>query len=115
MKNAKELQRERAQLFHDLSDGKIPKRVPVGGNIGIEFCIQYSGLPLAETQWTLEGIEEAMDKACQITGSDLYPLGPARPQHHIRYLVPGLMLWVQGDLFSTLKYQLWKLMNMMNS
>ncbi len=79
MANIKDLQRKRAQLFHDLSDGKIPERVPVGGNIGIEFCIQYSGLPLAKTQWTLENIEEAMDKACQITGSDLYPLGPARP------------------------------------
>jgi len=95
MKNAKELQQERAQIFHDLADGRVPKRVPVGGNIGIEFCIQYAGLPLAKTQWTLEGVEEAMDKACQITGSDLYPLGPARPP--IGYQILGSRTNVMGS------------------
>ncbi|MCF6096825.1 uroporphyrinogen decarboxylase [Thermovorax subterraneus] len=78
MKNAEELKKERTEIFHDLYDGKIPKRVPVGGLIGIEFCIEFAGLPPARTQWTLEGIEEAMDRICQMTGQDIYPFGFAR-------------------------------------
>ncbi|TZE80617.1 uroporphyrinogen decarboxylase family protein [Calorimonas adulescens] len=78
MSDVKLLQQERTKLFHDLYDGKIPKRVPVNANMGVEFCIQYAGLPLAKTQWTMEGVEEAMDRACQITGSDGYPFGFTR-------------------------------------
>jgi len=39
--------------FSDIYDGIIPKRVPIGAILPLEFCIQYADLDLAETQWTL--------------------------------------------------------------
>lgn len=86
MKDIKRLQEERRQLFEDLFDGKIPKRVPINANLPLEFCIQYAGLPLAETQWTLKGVEGAFEKACEMTSSDLYPLGFARFPAHLQIL-----------------------------
>lgn len=73
--NVHRVQQERKQLFEAVYNGIIPRRVPIMANLPIEFCIQYAGLPLAETQWTLDGIEDALDKACKIVGSDYYPFG----------------------------------------
>ncbi|SNS15729.1 hypothetical protein SAMN05446037_100532 [Anaerovirgula multivorans] len=95
MQDIKKLQKEREQLFKDLFDGKIPKRVPIHTSLPLEFCIQYAGLPLAETQWTLEGVEEALDKACQITSSDYYPIGFSRYPAHLQIL--GSRAFVMGS------------------
>ncbi|AOT68685.1 uroporphyrinogen decarboxylase family protein [Geosporobacter ferrireducens] len=86
MLDAKQLRMERKELFEDLFDGIIPKRVPIMANLPIEFCMQYSNLPLAETQWTLEGIEEALDKACQMTSADYYPSAFSRYPAHLQIL-----------------------------
>lgn len=90
--NNKQLQQERKQLFEDVYSGKIPQRVPIMANLPIEFCIQYAGLPLAETQWTLEGVEEALEKACQVMRSDYYPFG------FIRYPAPLQILGSKGHV-----------------
>ncbi|MTI57573.1 uroporphyrinogen decarboxylase family protein [Geosporobacter ferrireducens] len=95
MSGMKALQQERQQIFKDLYDSKIPKRVPINANLPLEFCIQYAGLPLAETQWTLNGIEEALDKACQMTSSDAYPSGFARFPAHLQIL--GAKGFVMGS------------------
>lgn len=86
MEEVKSLQKERKKLFQDLFDGKIPRRVPISATLPLEFCIQYAGLPLAETQWTLEGVEEALDKACEMTSSDLYPFRFPRYPAHLEIL-----------------------------
>lgn len=86
MKGVKKLQNERKELFHNLFNGKIPKRVPIGATLPLEFCIQYAGLPLAKTQWTLEGVEQALDKACEVTSSDLYPFRFPRYPAHLEIL-----------------------------
>ncbi|MBB6217327.1 hypothetical protein HNQ80_003446 [Anaerosolibacter carboniphilus] len=95
MSDVKKLQQERKQLFEDLFDGKIPKRVPIRANLPLEFSIQYAGLPLAETQWTLDGVEEALDKACQMSKSDYYPSGFSRYPAHLQIL--GAKGFVMGS------------------
>lgn len=68
---------EKTQLFKDLYDGKIPKRVPIGARLSLEFAIQYAGLDLMETQWNSQ-IEEALDKICQDFTFDLFPVNALR-------------------------------------
>lgn len=82
----KKLFEERKQLFYDVFDNTIPKRVPISCNLPYEFCIEYAGLPLAETQWTLNNLEEALDKACMITRSDTSPFGYARFPAYLQIL-----------------------------
>ncbi len=95
MSDAKALQQERKQLFEDLYSGKIPKRVPIMANLPIEFCIQYAGLSLAETQWTLEDMEEVLEKASQMTSSDYYPFGFMRFPAHLQIL--GSRSYIMGS------------------
>ncbi|HHX77629.1 MAG TPA: uroporphyrinogen decarboxylase, partial [Firmicutes bacterium] len=75
MLDVKALKEERTQLFEDIYNGIIPKRVPVMAGMSTEFCIEYAGLPLAETQWTLKGLAEAYDAICQLVKSDTLPAG----------------------------------------
>lgn len=91
----KQKQQERKILFEDLYNGKIPKRVPIISLLPIEFCIEYAGLPLAETQWTLNGIEKALEKTFQITSSDYYPFGFNRFPAHLQIL--GARGFVMGS------------------
>jgi len=95
MSEVKALQAERKQLFEDVYSGKIPKRVPIMANLPIEFCIQYAGFPLAQTQWTLDGLDEVLDKACQLTYSDHYPFGSIRFPAHLQIL--GSRGYVMGS------------------
>lgn len=69
----KALGEERTQLFRDLFDGKIPKRVPVSPSLTIEFAIQYAGKDLAEVQWNHQLLEEVYEKVCQDFVSDTNP------------------------------------------
>jgi hypothetical protein len=75
MKDVKELQAERSQLFLDLYDGKIPKRVPINVNFSIEFAIQYAGKDLAKSQWDTSELEEIYDKVCRDFVTDTNPAG----------------------------------------
>lgn len=72
------LARERTQLFHDVLDGKIPKRVPVFASFPVEFCIQYAGKDLVEVQWNHEMLEEVFDKVCRDFYSDMLPVNAFR-------------------------------------
>ena len=55
MADIKKLQEERTQLFKDLFDGKIPKRVPISVNFPLEFSIQYAGKENSRGKFTLRG------------------------------------------------------------
>lgn len=74
MTDLKTLAQERTQLFVDVYDGKIPKRVPVMALITNEFAVQYAGMDLTEAQWDTTRYEEAYDKVCQDFYSDSFPL-----------------------------------------
>lgn len=67
------LQNERTQIFRDLFSGKTPKRVPVSASMGVEFCIDYAGLNLAETLWDTAKFEQVFDKTCSDFFSDSFP------------------------------------------
>lgn len=75
MTDVKGLQQERNQLFKDLIDGNVPKRVPVSVNLTLEFAIQYAGKDLAEAQWDTSMLEEIFEKVYQDFPSDTNPLG----------------------------------------
>ncbi|SNS06672.1 Uroporphyrinogen decarboxylase (URO-D) [Anaerovirgula multivorans] len=67
------LAEERTQLFKDVFDGKIPKRVPISPSLTIEFAIQYAGKNLADVQWNHLLLEEVYEKVCQDFISDTNP------------------------------------------
>jgi hypothetical protein len=71
--NIKELQQERTDIFHDVFDGKIPKRVPIEVFFGLEVIAQRSNLNLIDVQWNPSLLEEAVDQMCQDFFSDICP------------------------------------------
>ena len=48
--------------------------------------MEYAGLPLAETQYTLEGVEEAFEKICRLQCMDAHPIGFVKPPLHWQIL-----------------------------
>lgn len=69
------LAQERNQLFADLFEGRVPKRVPISINfLPIEFSIQYAGKDLVESQWDTTNIGEILDKTCRDFISDSLPV-----------------------------------------
>ncbi|AOY74766.1 uroporphyrinogen decarboxylase family protein [Clostridium formicaceticum] len=69
------LSSEKEQLFRDLYDNKVPKRVPISANFSIEFAIQYMGKDLGELQWNTTLLEEAFEKVGQDFFTDINPCG----------------------------------------
>lgn len=78
MTGVADLARERTQVFQDVLDGKIPKRVPVFVSFSIEFAIQYAGKDLVEAQWDTSQLEEIFDQVCRDFYSDLLPVNAFR-------------------------------------
>jgi hypothetical protein len=78
MADIKKLQEERTQLFKDLFDGKIPKRVPISVNFPLEFSIQYAGKDLAKAQWDTSMLGEIFEKICKNFISDVLPVQALR-------------------------------------
>jgi len=93
--DSKLLQKERKEIFEAVYDGLIPKRVPIDAGLPIEFTIEYAGLPLASTQWTMEGMEEAYDKVLSMTSSDAYPTSFLKYPAHLQIL--GSKAFVMGS------------------
>ncbi|ABR48255.1 conserved hypothetical protein [Alkaliphilus metalliredigens QYMF] len=82
--NTKELAEERVQLFKDIYEGEIPKRVPIAANFSIEFAIQYAGTDLAESQWDMPSLEKPFEKVGEDFFTDTNPCGIAlrNPLHY---------------------------------
>ena len=72
--NTKELQSERTQLFKDVYDGKIPKRVPIDLSITWDAAIEYAGLDLKEAQYNPDLYEVFYEKCCRKFQSDKAPI-----------------------------------------
>lgn len=70
---------DKQSCFDDLYSGIIPKRVPISAAMSLELVIQNAGLDLAKTQWTLEGVDEAIGKMLPYCPSDTYPIGFIKP------------------------------------
>ncbi|MFZ7120274.1 MAG: uroporphyrinogen decarboxylase family protein [Eubacteriaceae bacterium] len=67
------LSQERNQLFVDLDEGKIPKRVPNATLLDSAYCIQYAGADLKKTQWNIEELINVLDLAAKDFKSDISP------------------------------------------
>ncbi|MHC6178967.1 uroporphyrinogen decarboxylase family protein [Clostridium sp. JNZ X4-2] len=86
MSDVKALSKERTQLFKDLFDGKVPKRVPINVSFPLEFCIQYAGGDLAKAQWDTSMLEEIFEKVCENFISDVLPAQAIRFPSYYRIL-----------------------------
>ncbi|MGB9814283.1 MAG: uroporphyrinogen decarboxylase family protein [Thermovenabulum sp.] len=73
MEDMERLSMERTQLFRDVYDGKIPKRVPIATAVDIAYAIQYAGYDLKEAQWNLYLLKDVIDKAARDFKSDGVP------------------------------------------
>lgn len=89
------LAQERTQLFSDVLEGRIPKRVPVYGFIQNEFAIQYAGYDLTVAQWDSDLFEVVVDKICQDFFTDNVPVMTVRYPSIYRLL--GSRNWIMGS------------------
>ncbi|MEA4901962.1 uroporphyrinogen decarboxylase family protein [Desulfitobacterium sp.] len=92
MADVKALQAERTQIFHDVHDNKIPKRVPVNLSLPLEPLAGYGGIDLVEAQWDVSKCEPALDKLCRNFYSDICPGGTS-----LRY--PGYYTPLESQSF----------------
>lgn len=61
---------EKNNLFEDVYDMKVPKRIPSLLNLDNAFCLEYAGMDLKTEQFSIERNIEAMDKASADFDSD---------------------------------------------
>ena len=85
----KELQRERAQIFEDIYDGKIPNRVPISLKINWEACVKFSGIDMVEGQWNPKQAEEIMIKVNEAFPGDVNGCSSASLRNPIPYQILG--------------------------
>ena len=71
MSDVKELQKERTQLFRDVCDNKIPKRVPINVNLSLNVVADYAGIHGKEALWHPSVVEQAADELCAMIPSDV--------------------------------------------
>ena len=50
--------KETHQLFVDIDEGRIPKRVPVHTWLDISYVIQYAGMDMRRANWDVENFGE---------------------------------------------------------
>jgi len=70
MTDVKALQQERINIYQDVFDNKIPKRIFVDVNLPFDLIAQFGGLNLSEAQWNPAMVEQAVDKVCRTVYSD---------------------------------------------
>ncbi|AKL93935.1 uroporphyrinogen-III decarboxylase [Clostridium aceticum] len=64
---------ERNQLFKDIEEGKIPKRVPVYTWMDITYIMQYAGVDLKKAQWDVSGFRDMIEVGAKSFASDINP------------------------------------------
>ena len=71
---AKALQQERNQLFHDFYNNIIPKRMPANGNIPLGYLAGYAKKDLKEVQYDYSLLKDACNELADLTYSDSLPM-----------------------------------------
>lgn len=89
------LSQERNQLFVDLDEGRIPKRVPNASMVDAGYCIQYAGLDLKKTQWDINQLVNALDRVAGDFKCDISP-GTANRFANI-YSILGAKNFIMGS------------------
>lgn len=67
------MQKERIEIFNNVNEGKIPKRVPINVFFSLEVIAQRYNLNLLDVQWNPALLEESVDKFCNEFYSDISP------------------------------------------
>lgn len=65
--------KERNQIFQDIDEGKIPKRVPVYTWMDITYIMQYAGVDLKRAQWDVSGFRNMIEVGAKSFASDINP------------------------------------------
>jgi hypothetical protein len=95
-KCSSKLQQERQEIFHDLYEGKLPKRIPIAAWVTVEFAIQYAGLDILKAQWNPEMLERAFRKVADDFYSDVFPIRDA-VRFPVFYQMLGAENFVMGS------------------
>lgn len=64
---------ERNQLFQDIDEGKMPKRVPIYTWMDITYIMQYAGVDLKKAQWNVSGFRDMIEVGAKSFSSDVNP------------------------------------------
>lgn len=65
--------KETNQLFIDIDEGRIPKRVPVDTWMDITYIMQYAGADLRRAQWDVSNFKEMVEVGAKSFKSDINP------------------------------------------
>jgi hypothetical protein len=65
--------KERNQLFIDIDEGRIPKRVPIHTWMDITYIMQYAGVDLKRAQWDVANFQEMIEVGAKSFQSDINP------------------------------------------
>ena len=74
--SVKEIQQERNQLFSDMFNNTIPKRMPVSFAISALIIAEYAKLNILDVQFNYGLIDSVADEASQLIYSDTCPIMP---------------------------------------
>lgn len=74
--SVKELQQERNQLFSDMFNNIIPKRMPVSFALNPRIIAEYAKLDIFEIQFNYGLLDAVADEASQLIYSDTCPIMP---------------------------------------
>ena len=74
MLSNKTIQEERTQLFKNVFDGKVPKRVPIDIDFSWDAAIEYAELDLKTAQWDMKQWPIFYEKMAQEFQNDKLPL-----------------------------------------
>jgi len=96
----KELQKERQQLFTDLYEGRVPKRIPIAYNVGWELAIRFAGYDLKQAQWDKDVVYDVYDKTCSELYGDLTPVAMTlrNPMHYQMLGAKGIVMSSSGQM-----------------
>ncbi|MEW9124528.1 MAG: uroporphyrinogen decarboxylase family protein [Thermotaleaceae bacterium] len=64
---------ERNQLFQNIDEGKMPKRVPIYTWMDITYIMQYAGVDLKKAQWNVSGFRDMIEVGAKSFSSDVNP------------------------------------------
>lgn len=95
MTEMEKLSQERNQLFVDIDEGRIPKRVPISISVDNGYAIEYVGKSLKNTQWNIPEVIEAMDIVARDFAADTLPVMFTRPINV--YTILGAKNFVMGS------------------
>lgn len=65
--------RETQQLFTDIDEGRIPKRVPIDIWMDITYIMQYAGVDLRRANWDVNSFKDLIEIGAKSFGSDINP------------------------------------------